>query len=123
MAITAGLTLIAIAMGFALSASESTDAGKRVESESFTAPMKVASCITYNINKKKPELLVRNRPSDSSDGSIYLVLTNIGETPTTFGVIRINDSGPGSHLTTWLPSRSVADHSPNEVSERLIAGC
>jgi len=120
---TLGVALAAIALGYALSPSESADAGKRVESATFTEPVKAARCITYNINKKRPDLLVRNRPSDSAAGSIYLVLSNVGATPSTYGVIRIDENESGSHLTTWLSGRTLADASASEVAQKLVAGC
>lgn len=119
----AGLAILVFALGYALSPPESPDIGKRVESASYTAPEKLARCIVYNVNKKKPNLVVRNRASDNSAGGIYLVLMSIGEAPSTFGVIRIVPSGDGSRLTTWLATGSLADASPEEVAQTLIAGC
>ena len=119
----AGVALVAFALGYALSPSESIDVGKRVESDSYTVPTTIARCITYNINKKKPELVVRHRPNDTSDGSIFLILSKMDQIPTTFGVIRIDQSAEGSHLTTWLPNKSLADATPDEVAHKLIAGC
>lgn len=124
MAITpAGMVLVAIALGYTLSPSESPDVGHRVESDSYTAPTVIARCITYNINKKKPDLVVRNRPSDNSDSSVYLILSKMEQIPTTYGVVRIDEKEYGSHLTTWLPRKSLADASPTEVAKKLIAGC
>lgn len=96
--------------------------GQRVESESYTAPQALTRCITYNINKKMPELLVRSFPADSPDEGGYLVLTAPEPTPTTFGVIRVERREDGSRLTTWLPDRSVST-TPEDLARRLIAGC
>jgi hypothetical protein len=118
-----GLVLLVLGLSaYALSPAESTDPGKRVESDSYTSPAEIARCITYNINKKLPELKVRNRAGDSSDESILLVLTNIAALPTTFGVIKVAQNEAGSHLTTWLPDRSLSA-APSEVAHKLIAGC
>jgi hypothetical protein len=118
-----GLVLLAMALGgYALSPSTPTDAGKRVEADSYTSPHEIARCISYNINRKMPNLRVRNRPNDSGDESIFLVLTESDPAPATFGVIRVDPSESGSHLTTWLPSRSLSA-APDELARRLIAGC
>ena len=118
-----GLALLAIALaGYALSPAESTDPGKRAESDSYTDPARLARCITYNINKKMPHLHVRNRAGDTDDESIFLILTRMDPAPTTFGVIRVDQSESGSHLTTWLPDRSLSA-APAEVAQKLIAGC
>jgi hypothetical protein len=69
-----------------------------------------------------PNLSVRNRSADTSDESIFLVLTNMESAPTTFGVIRVEQSESGSHLTTWLPDSSLSA-APAEMAQRLIAGC
>ena len=118
-----GLVLLAIALGaYALSPPEPTDPGKRVENDSYTGPHEIARCISYNINKKMPNLRVRNRTGDSPDESIYLVLTDSEPSPATFGVIRVDPIESGSHLTTWLAGGSLAA-APEEVAHRLIAGC
>ena len=118
-----GLAFLAMVLsGFALAPPESTGPGKRVETDSYTGPAEIARCITYNINKKMPELLVRNRANDSLGGSIYLILTNKEQPPATFGVIRVDQSETGSHLTTWLPSKSLST-APSEIAQKLIAGC
>ena len=118
-----GLVFLAIALGsYALSPSEPADPGKRVESDSYTSPQKIARCISYNINKKMPGLKVRNRSGDSPDERIYLILTNADSTPSTFGVIRVDPNDTGSHLTTWLAGSRLAA-APEDVAHRLIAGC
>ena len=118
-----GLALLAIALaGYAFSPAESTDPGKRAESDSYTDPARIARCITYNINKKMPNLHVRNRAGDTDDESIFLILTKMDPAPTTFGVIRVDQSESGSRLTTWLPDRSLSA-APDEVAQKLIAGC
>ena len=118
-----GLAFLALALaGYALSPSDPASPGQRVESESFTEPAKLARCITYNINRKMPNLSVRNRSTDSPDESIFLVLTSSNPSPTTFGVIRLAQSESGSHLTTWLPDSSLSA-APAEMAQRLIAGC
>lgn len=118
-----GLAFLAVALaGYALTPSDSASPGKRVESESFTEPARLARCITYNINRKMPNLSVRNRSADTTDESIFLVLTNMGPSPTTFGVIRVEQSDSGSHLTTWLPDSSLSA-APTEIAQKLIAGC
>lgn len=114
--------LVMAVSAYSLSDPESPDPGKRVESDSYTAPTEIARCITYNINKKMPHLQVRTRPGDTSDESIFLILTNTEPLPTSFGVIRVDQSDAGSHLTTWLPGRSLAA-APGDVAYRLIAGC
>jgi hypothetical protein len=119
-----GLAFLAIALaGYALSPSESPDSGKRVESDSYTNPTRIARCITYNINKKMPDLLVRSRSGDTSDESILLILTRMESSPATFGVIRVDQSESGSHLTTWLPDRTLLSEAPTEVARKLVAGC
>lgn len=119
----AGVALVVFALGYALSPPESSDPGHRVESNSYSSPTVIARCITYNINRKRPELVVRNRRSDSDDGSIYLVLNISDQNPALFGVIRIEQGTDGSRLTTWLPQKSLADVSPSEIAQKLIAGC
>ena len=120
---TAGLAVAAILLsGYVFSPAESPDPGSRVESDSFTKPVVLARCITHNIKRKQPDLLVRNRPSDASDGTIYLVLSIAEPSPTTFGVIRVDQSETGSHLTTWLPTRSLTA-APTEIARKLVAGC
>jgi hypothetical protein len=42
--------------------------------------------------------------------------------PTTFGVIRVDQSESGSHLTTWLPDSSLSA-APAAIAQKLIAGC
>ena len=118
-----GLAFLALALaGYALTPSDPASPGQRVESESYTEPAKLARCITYNINRKMPNLSVRNRSADTSDESIFLVLTNMESAPTTFGVIRVEQSESGSHLTTWLPDSSLSA-APAEIAQKLIAGC
>ena len=124
MTITAAvLAIAAIALsGHALAPAESVDAGKRVESDSYTAPTKIARCITYNIGKKRPDLRLRSRIGDTSDEATYLILTSIASPPATVAVIRVEQGEAGSHLTTWFPSKTLAA-APAEVAHRLIAGC
>lgn len=118
-----GIAFLALALaGYALTPSEPESPGKRVESESFTEPAKLARCITYNINRKMPKLSVRNRPADTTDEGIFLVLTSMEPSPTTFGVIRVEQSESGSHLTTWLPDSSLSA-APADIAQKLIAGC
>lgn len=120
---TVGLALVALVLsGNALVPTAAPDAGKRVESDSDTGPIALARCITYNINRKMPDLQVRNRAGDAAANSIYLVLTRSEQTPTTFGVIRVEQSATGSHLTTWLPERSLSA-APDTLARRLVAGC
>ena len=120
---TAGLAIAVILIsGYALSPAESTSPGSRVESDSDTNPVTIARCITTNINRKRPELLVRHRTGDAEDGSIFLILSTMQPAETTYGVIRVNQSETGSHLTTWLPERSLAS-APAEIARKLIAGC
>lgn len=120
---TAGWAAIVIALtGYSLSPSEKPDAGQRVETDSFTAPAAIARCITANINRKKPELMVRTRGGDSTDGRLYIILNNLANSDTTFGVIRVDPTATGSHLTTWLPTRSLYA-APDEIAQKLIAGC
>lgn len=118
-----GIAFLALALaGYALTPSDPASPGKRVESESFTEPAKLARCITYNINRKMPKLSVRNRPADTTDEGIFLVLTSMEPSPTTFGVIRVEQSESGSHLTTWLPDSSLSA-APADIAQKLIAGC
>lgn len=118
-----GLTFLAIVLaGFALTPAETASTGMRMESESFTAPTRLAQCITYNIKKKMPDLHVRNRASDTAGNSIFLILAIAEPVPTTFGVIRIDERESGSHLTTWLPQKSIAVATSN-IASKLIAGC
>ena len=118
-----GLAFLALALaGYALSPADSVSPGKRVESESYTEPAKLARCITYNINRKMANLSVRNRPADTPEAGIFLVLTNMEPSPTTFGVIRVDQSEAGSRLTTWLPESTLAT-APAEIAQKLIAGC
>lgn len=120
---TPGLVFLAIALGsYALSPSETADPGKRVESDSYTSPHKIARCISYNINKKMPHLRVRNRTGDLPGESTFLILTDNESSPATFGVIRVNPSDTGSHLTTWLAGSRLAA-APEDIAHRLIAGC
>lgn len=119
----AGLAIAALVLSSTThTPTESADAGKRVESDSYTAPKQLARCIAYNINKKMPELLVRSRPGDSPDESDYLILTATESMPKTFGVIRIDRHESGSRLTTWLPNRSLSA-APEEIARKLVAGC
>lgn len=118
-----GLAFIAIVLsGYALSPSESPDSGKRVESDSYTGPTQVARCITYNINRKMPDLHVRSRAGDTAEDSIFVILTRTESSPATFGVIRVDQSESGSHLTTWLADGSLPE-APHEIARKLIAGC
>ena len=118
-----GLAVLAIALaGYALSPSESPDPGKRAESDSYTDPARAARCIAYNINKKMPNLHVRNRSGDTQDESIFLIVTRMDPAPTTFGVIRLEQTESGSHMTTWLPGRSLSE-APDVMAQKLIAGC
>lgn len=118
-----GLALLAIALaGYALAPQEPADAGKRAESDSYTGPKEVARCIAYNINKKMPNLRVRNRTGEAPDESIFLVLTDLEPSPATFGVIRVDPSESGSHLTTWLRNTSLSA-APEGIAQKLIAGC
>lgn len=119
----AGIAIAALLLsGTTQTPTESTGAGMRVESDSYTGPREIARCIAYNINKKMPELHVRNRAGDSPDESSYLILTATEPSPTTFGVIRVNRRETGSHLTTWLPDRSLSA-APEDIARKLIAGC
>lgn len=102
--------------------SESPGPGTRVESDSFTEPAAIARCIAYNVNRKMPELRVRNVSGDAQNASGYLVLSRPEPSPTTFGVIRIEPTGEGSRLTTWLPDRSLT-MAPEHLARRLVAGC
>lgn len=120
---TVGLAVAAILIsGLALLPAESTVPGSRVESDSYTSPVTIARCITTNINRKRPELLVRHRPGDVEDGSFYLILSTRQQAEATYGVIRVEQREAGSHLTTWLPERSLAS-APAEIAQKLIAGC
>ena len=101
---------------------EPAASGARVESESYTGPREVARCIAYNISKKMPELRVRQQSGESSDEHGYLILTTAEGSPTTFGVIRVDRNAAGTHLTTWLPDRSLTA-APEDIAHRLIAGC
>lgn len=105
-----------------LSPVDAVDQGQRVESDSYTSPVALARCITHNINRKRPDLLVRDRPRNDGEGSIYLVLRNIDRGPETYGVIRVDQTETGSHLTTWLPTRSLSA-APAEIARKLVAGC
>lgn len=119
----AGIAIAAILLsGTTQTPTEATGAGSRVESDSYTGPREITRCIAYNINKKMPELSVRNRAGDSPDESGYLILTAAEPSPTTFGVIRVDRSETGSHLTTWLPGRNLAA-APEDIARKLIAGC
>ncbi len=119
----AGIVIAALLLfGSAQTPTDSTGAGKRVESESDTEPTRAARCIAYNINRKMPELRVRNVAGESPDESGYLIVTIPEPLPTTFGVIRIDRSEAGSHLTTWLPDR-VLTAAPEEIARKLVAGC
>ena len=116
----AGLALVAlVAATSSAPPADTADAGKRVESFSETAPNQIARCIAYNINKKLPDLLVRSRPADQS---IYIILSRAEPSPEMVGVIRVEQSEAGSHLTTWLPNRSLSA-APTEIAQKLIAGC
>ena len=118
-----GLAFLAIALsGYALSPSESTDPGKRVESDSYTEPAQAARCIAYNINRKMPDLHVRSRAGDAPDNSIFVILTRADPSPVTFGVIRVDQSESGSRLTTWLADASLSE-APHEIARKLVAGC
>ena len=120
---TAGLVIAAILISsYALSPAESTAPGSRVESDSYTSPVTIARCITTNINRKRPELLVRHRTGDVEDGSIYLILSTTQQAETTYGVIRVDRREAGSHLTTWFPARSLVA-APAEIAQKLVAGC
>ena len=118
-----GLAVLVIALsGYALSPSESPDPGKRVESDSYTAPTEAARCIAYNINRKMPDLHVRSRAGDAPDNSIFVILTRADPSPVTFGVIRVDHNESGSHLTTWLADGSLSE-APHETARKLVAGC
>jgi hypothetical protein len=96
------------------------DPGKRVESDSFTAPPQLARCIAHNINRKMPHLSVRQRSDATTDDRILLVLS--APDRETFGVIRLEPDEGGSKLTTWLAGRDLAA-APEAVAKRLVAGC
>jgi hypothetical protein len=118
-----GLAFLAIALsGVLLAPAEAPDSGRRAESDSFTAPGEIARCITYNINRKMPQLRVRNGADGNSGESIFLILSNTEPAPGRFGVIRVDQSESGSHLTTWLADRSLSA-APGEIARKLIAGC
>jgi len=118
-----GLALIAALLsGYVLAPKESPIAGNRVESDSDTEATTIARCIAYNVNKKRPDLHVRNHAADNAAGSVLLILTSVEPSPKTFGVIQVDQSEAGSHLTTWLSGRN-ASAEPEEVARRLIAGC
>lgn len=118
-----GLVFLAIALsGYALSPMESTSTGKRVESDSYTHPTELARCIAYNIKKKMPDMHVRHPTGGTSDDSIFLIVSDTEPSPATFAVIRVDQSAAGSHLTTWLPERSLSA-APAEIAQKLIAGC
>ena len=124
-AIAAGIVFMAAAIGSttqAPPAPEAPDAGKRIESDSYTVPEKITRCIAYNINKKMPELSMRTRQAESADEGAFIILSRTEPSPATFGVIRIARSEEGSHLTTWLP-RSSLSGAPEAIAQRLIAGC
>ena len=124
---TAGFGLLAlIVAGIALAPAESpapppaADPGKRVESESFTAPPELARCIAHNISRKMPHLSVRQRSDATTEDRILLVLS--APDRETFGVIRLEPEESGSKLTTWLAGRNLAA-APEAVAKRLVAGC
>lgn len=133
-AIAAGLAFIAVALAGnshnppapandgAQQPAEAASPGKRIESDSYTPPAALMRCLAYNINRKMPELHVRNRPAESPDEDGYLILTRDEASPATFGVIRIARSEDGSHLTTWL-SPAGLPAAPEAVARRLVAGC
>ena len=121
--IVAGIAVVAMVLaGTAQPPTPAEGAGKRVETESYTGPKEVARCIAYNISKKMPELRVRSSAAETPDDRGYLVLTTSQETPATFGVIRIDRSAEGTHLTTWLPERSLSA-APEVIARKLVAGC
>lgn len=124
---TAGFGLLAlIVAGIALAPAEppapapAADPGKRVESESFTAPPELARCIAHNISRKMPHLSVRQRADATTEDRILLVLSEPDRE--TFGVIRLEPEETGSKLTTWLAGRNLAA-APEAVAKRLVAGC
>ena len=98
----------------------SLDPGRRVESDSFTAPPELARCIAHNISRKMPHLSVRQRSDATADARILLVLSAPGAE--TFGVIRVAADESGSKLTTWLAA-SELPAAPEVVAKRLVAGC
>lgn len=100
--------------------SASLDPGRRVESDSFTAPPELARCIAHNISRKMPHLSVRQRNDATADDRILLVLSAPGTE--TFGVIRVAADESGSKLTTWLAA-SELPAAPEVVAKRLVAGC
>lgn len=103
-------------------AAPSPGPGRWIETESYTAPSPVARCIAVNIQRKMPELQVRNQPAESPEGRGYLILTTTEPSPATFGVIRVEGREGGSHLTTWLPERSLT-MAAEDLARRLVAGC
>ena len=124
---TPEIALIALVLaGFAMAPAESpapapaADPGKRVESDSFTAPPELARCIAHNISRKMPHLSVRQRSDATADDRILLVLSAPGAE--TFGVIRVAADQGGSKLTTWLAA-SELPAAPEVVAKRLVAGC
>ena len=124
---TPEIALLALVIaGFALTPGEApvpapaADPGKRVESESFTAPPELARCIAHNINRKMPHLSVRQRSDATTEDRILLVLS--APDRETFGVIRLEPEESGSKLTTWLAGRNLAA-APEAVAKRLVAGC
>ena len=98
----------------------SLDPGRRVESDSFTAPPELARCIAHNISRKMPHLSVRQRNDATADDRILLVLAAPGAE--TFGVSRVAADESGSKLTTWLAA-SELPAAPEVVAKRLVAGC
>ena len=98
----------------------SLDSGRRVESDSFTAPPELARCIAHNISRKMPHLSVRQRSDATADDRILLVLSAPGAE--TFGVIRVAADESGSKLTTWLAASELPE-APEVVAKRLVAGC
>lgn len=119
----AGMGIAALLLYSATEApTEAPGTGKRVESDSYTSPKEITRCIAYNINKKMPELRVRSNAGEAPEESSYLILTTTESAPATFGVIKIDHSGNGSHLTTWLPNRSLSG-APEDLARKLVAGC
>jgi hypothetical protein len=119
----AGIAIAALVLaGMTHAPTEPASAGTRFESDSYTAPNAIARCIAYNITRKMPELRVRSNPGDSTNESGYLIVTAPEPSPTTFGVIRIDRTEAGSHLTTWLPDSSLSA-APEVIARKLIAGC
>lgn len=119
----AGLAIAALLLsGTTPTPSAAPGVGARVESDSDTAPREVSRCIAYNIGRKMPELRVRNHPAGAPDEDGYLILSTAAPSPRTFGVIRVERSAAGSHLTTWLPAGSLSAV-PADIAHKLIAGC